>query len=392
MRYFRVRLGSENAQFEDGFKRGYVGVDYDIHEDLTPLLDGTPDEVFPRIKEKFRSFHPDNGVGSVGQCAGNIWYCTSYMSQGDVVFTKDAQGNFYHGVICRDYQWNPGSVLQHQRPVQWSGFHIQKSAMSKGLSDSIDSPKTCIELLDEHMEELTELIQKAKNKHNAWKQNIDGLIHDYAARFDDIAPNERYKWEIAYHFQQHWDLEADDFATMLEKAIETTGNLLKASNYYPHGMITGLAKSRPEVIRTAFRRLLDPNDPVEDRVRDFRQFCAELTEQLREEGDKHFQDDRSCSVYLALHNPDEYALYMQSVFKETCERLKHPFNPKRGGARNLREWNGMLHTIADRLKAPGHQGLINRHEARLGDDTYRGQSHLMLAQDIAYAVRNYLKD
>lgn len=392
MRYFRVRLGSNNAQFEDGFKRGYVGVDYDVNEDLAPLLQGTPDDVFPRIKEKFRSFHPDNGEGSVGQCAGNIWYCTSYMANGDVIFTKDADGNFYHGVISEDYQWSPGSELQHQRPVKWSGFSIQKSQMSKGLSDSIDSPKTCIELLDEHLDELKELIQQAETAHNAWKQNIDGLIDDYAARFDDIAPNERYKWEIAYHFQQHWDLEADDFAAMLEKAIETTGNLLMASNYYPHGMITGLAKSRPEVIRTAFRRLFDQHDPVEDRVHDFRQFCAELTEQLHEEGTKHFQDDRSCSVYLALHKPDEYALYMQSVFKETCERLGYPYNPKRGGSRNLKEWNAMLHTIADRLKAPEHQGLIDRHEARLGDDTYRGRNHLMLAQDIAYALRNYLKD
>ena len=264
--------------------------------------------------------------------------------------------------------------------------------MSKGLSDSIDSPKTCIELLDEHLDELTDLIQKAETAHNAWKQNIDGLIDDYAARFDNIAPDERYKWEIAHHFQQHWDLEADDFATMLEKSLETTGNLLTASNYYPHGMIIGLAKSRPEVIRTAFRRLFDQHDPVEDRVHDFRQFCAELTAQLHEEGTKHFQDDRSCSVYLALHKPDEYALYMQSVFKDTCERLGYPYNPKRGGSRNLREWNTMLHAIAERLKAAEHQDLINRHEARLGNDTYRDQNHPMLAQDIAYAVRNYLKD
>ena len=78
-------------------------------------------------------------------------------------------------------------------------------------------------------------------------------IRDVEVILEDIRPQELYKWEAIYHFQQHWDLEANDFAAMLSTSLEKTANLLNTQNYFPGGMITGLAEHEPETVRTAFR-------------------------------------------------------------------------------------------------------------------------------------------
>ena len=57
--------------------------------------------------------------------------------------------------------------------------------------------------------------------------------------------NERYKWEAVRHFQDNWDINAPDFAEMLERALAKTYNLLASMNNFPKGMIVNSAKAAP---------------------------------------------------------------------------------------------------------------------------------------------------
>ena len=70
-------------------------------------------------------------------------------------------------------------------------------------------------------------------------------------------PNEKYKWEAVKHFQDNWDINAPDFAEMLERALAKTYNLLASLNNYPKGMIVNSAKSAPEDVRAMFIVLFD---------------------------------------------------------------------------------------------------------------------------------------
>ena len=38
---------------------------------------------------------------------------------------------------------------------------------------------------------------------------------------------EKYKWEAVKHFQDNWDVNAYDFADMLERSLAKTGNHFK---------------------------------------------------------------------------------------------------------------------------------------------------------------------
>ena len=53
---------------------------------------------------------------------------------------------------------------------------------------------------------------------------------------------ERYKWVAIKNFQDNWDINAEDFLSMFNKATDKANNLLSSMNYYPRGMIQELIK------------------------------------------------------------------------------------------------------------------------------------------------------
>ena len=62
--------------------------------------------------------------------------------------------------------------------------------------------------------------------------------------------NERYKWEAVKHFQDNWDVNAPDFAGMLERSLSKTYNLLASMNNFPARMIVNFANTAPEEVRS----------------------------------------------------------------------------------------------------------------------------------------------
>ena len=48
---------------------------------------------------------------------------------------------------------------------------------------------------------------------------IEGVIAAYKADFERVDDQERYKWEAVAHYKQHWNIEAEDFAGMVQEAF-----------------------------------------------------------------------------------------------------------------------------------------------------------------------------
>ena len=69
-------------------------------------------------------------------------------------------------------------------------------------------------------------------------------------------PDEKYKWEAVKCFQINWDVNSDNFAGMLTKALSQTGNLLASVNNFPAKMITKFAEIAREEVRAMFIELL----------------------------------------------------------------------------------------------------------------------------------------
>lgn len=90
--------------------------------------------------------------------------------------------------------------------------------------------------------------------------------------------NEKYKWEAVKWFQDNWDVNASDFAEMLNRSLEKTFNLLASANNFPRGMIVGFAKSAPEEVRSMFIALFDESNEVFERMDAFKMQSSLLLE------------------------------------------------------------------------------------------------------------------
>ena len=82
--------------------------------------------------------------------------------------------------------------------------------------------------------------------------------------------NEKYKWEAVKCFQDNWDVNAEDFADMLNRSLAKTFNLLASMNNFPARMITGFARTAPEEVRSMFLALFDETKDVYERIEAFK--------------------------------------------------------------------------------------------------------------------------
>ena len=69
------------------------------------------------------------------------------------------------------------------------------------------------------------------------ESKLYSLIEIFKGGFKENFLEEKYKWEAVKHFQDNWNIDAEDFPTMLSNALSKTGNLLAALNFFPRRMI-----------------------------------------------------------------------------------------------------------------------------------------------------------
>ena len=69
------------------------------------------------------------------------------------------------------------------------------------------------------------------------------VLEGYKAYFPSHWDDEKYKWEAVKHFQDHWNIEAEDFGAMFKEATDKTYNLLASGYAYPRRMIQIFAEA-----------------------------------------------------------------------------------------------------------------------------------------------------
>ena len=74
-------------------------------------------------------------------------------------------------------------------------------------------------------------------------EKMNPILEGYKAYFPSHWDDEKYKWEAIKHFQDHWNIDAENFGEMFKQATDKTFNLLASGYAYPRGMITNFAKA-----------------------------------------------------------------------------------------------------------------------------------------------------
>ena len=180
-------------------------------------------------------------------------------------------------------------------------------------------------------------------------QIIEDYIKQYKERFPEINQMEIYKWKAVKHFQEHWDIEAPDFAEMLKESLDKTKNLLGSGNYFPRRMVKTFAQKDPEEVRRLFRILFDPLLELEERYETFKAGFDRLAKDIETDKDNHYQDHRAVLVYLSLKFPQEFYLYKFGMFGDFCQRVNYSYTPQKGDFKNVLEFQQLCSLVKAEL-------------------------------------------
>jgi len=155
--YYRVMLGRKSVHAEECFAGNFIGVDFDITEDLTGKL---PDE-WRAFNQKFipvfLATHPDKSKIAAGLACGFLWTVCKGIKKDDIVLCPDGSGTYRVGEVSGDYTYQPGGVLPHRRPVHWLAQTIDRANMSEALQNSTGAIGT-VSNITGHQEEIEKLL------------------------------------------------------------------------------------------------------------------------------------------------------------------------------------------------------------------------------------------
>jgi len=212
----------------------------------------------------------------------------------------------------------------------------------------------------------------------AYKQNF------VSKQWDD----EKYKWEAVKWFQDNWDVNAPDFAEMLNRSLDKTFNLLASNNNFPKGMIVGFAKSAPEEVRAMFIALFDESKDVFERMDAFKMQSSILLEKYGNGAAQHYQYENAISTYLWLRYPDKYYIYKFGEVKTVASELESDYRFKKGAyADNIRNFLKLYDEISAALKEDTE--LVNLFQSQLTDTCYPDPELKTLTIDVGFYISRY---
>ena len=211
----------------------------------------------------------------------------------------------------------------------------------------------------------------------------------YVGYLPDYWAGECYKWKAIKQFQKYWDIEASDFAGMLEQSLVKTYNLLASGYYYAKAMLLLFASEDPNGLREAFRVLYDETRDLSERVEYFIAYADNRKQNYNEAGWKnHYQDTHAVSVYLWLRYPDKYYIYKYGEIRPIAIELESSFIPKRtSSVENLIGGYKFCDEICAQISK--NEAIISTYNALLTEECYPDPKFKTLTCDIVFYVSRY---
>lgn len=150
--YYRVMLGRQSAHVAECLAGGFIGTDFEIHQDLSGQLPEEWRQFNAAFIPVFLANRPDKTRIAAGLACGALWTVSKGIRTGDVVLCPDGTGRYHVGEVQGGYTYAPGQVLPHRRPVKWLPMVIDRAAMSEPLRNSTGSLLTVANVSEYHQE------------------------------------------------------------------------------------------------------------------------------------------------------------------------------------------------------------------------------------------------
>ncbi len=221
---------------------------------------------------------------------------------------------------------------------------------------------------------------------------ISDALQFYKKNIDKYWKQENYKWEAVKHFQSEWNIDADDFAKMLEASFSLADTLLNGSMYYPKRMICRLAQMNSEKVRALFKTIFDESIALAERIAEFKKGCDSLLNEYQRIDEEHaktknaYQDLRAISVYLTFMYPEKYFMYKYQMYEDFKKAIgyREKSQERDSEVRKYDNYAGLCREIIDEAKKDPEL-LQMQHERVSNDDkAYEDPELHILAQTVMF--------
>jgi restriction system protein len=136
-----VRAGQGSYLIDEFLNRDIIAIGWN---ELGPL---DPEWSYEQLKQKFRETYPEDSVGRVNQCVGQIWKFLKDFQKDDKVITYDsASREYYIGFIESGYQYDDQLEYHHFRKVTWVDGVVHRDSLSTGAKNTLGAISTIFEL------------------------------------------------------------------------------------------------------------------------------------------------------------------------------------------------------------------------------------------------------
>ena len=228
------------------------------------------------------------------------------------------------------------------------------------------------------------------------KTNLQSIFKKYIDNFEmfnNRLNDETYKWEIAQEFQA-FDVEAEDFAEMLNRMWKVSSNLIDSSQQLPFYALVEFARREPETVREMFRKLFD-NEHLDIKAKQavIDEFIAS-SEQLRKKyypnSRLYTNNQRSVMMYLFLRYPNSNYGYKASQAKSfaDCIEFYEDWGPMTDF--HLDVYSRMCDQVIEEIKK--NNALMETHMSRFENTDRKlhpDENLHILMLDIIYSSQTY---
>jgi 5-methylcytosine-specific restriction protein B len=219
-------------------------------------------------------------------------------------------------------------------------------------------------------------------------EKLDKIISSYKENFKKLNEQEIYKWRAVKHFQDNWNINADNFSEMLEESLEKSDNLLTSRFFYPKKMIIEFAKLDEEFIRTMFKDLFDESITIYDRIENFKSQADVILEKYEDSKKlNHYQTYNTISIYLFFRYPEKYFIYKYKKFKNFSRNIEYKSEKINGKSNRVTRYFQLCKEVLDYLKKDNQ--LLDMSRSRLGKSEHKDENYHILVEDIIYYGSKY---
>ena len=218
-------------------------------------------------------------------------------------------------------------------------------------------------------------------------QTVKEYIEAYKENFERISNDELYKWKAVKQFQDSWDIEAEDFGSMMERSLKGVKNLMASGQYFPKRMLLKNIYKDHLGIRKLFNHLYDQDISFIERVNYFRNNFEKINSQNFPD-DNSYQDQRAVMVYLSLRYPEDYFFFKYKMFERFVDLVNYDYKLKGNKDENLIEFHNVCVQLRELLIKDNE--LLKLHHNRLDDSYYQDPEYHLLTQDFIYACVRHL--